>query len=184
LTDARFRPFFRTQHRGDGRWIVETGARFGTGAGRMRRVETACTAQGLGNSASCFNAVGAAQVAKSSLTGMRLFNRLGGIIPIWPFDPVPARGPMIVEIYTTIAARHAGIGGGRSKIRDAKTLDDALAAFDTRPHARLTGYDDHATDAILTTAWLRRAASREGLWRPAGMSDHVARTEGWTFGVE
>ena len=50
------------------------------------------------------NLVGAAQVGKSSLTGMRLLHALGRRLPIWPIDAVPAHGSLIVEIYTTIAA--------------------------------------------------------------------------------
>ncbi|MGB3722236.1 MAG: hypothetical protein WA979_05380 [Pacificimonas sp.] len=185
LSDDRFRPYFRVQNydRDAKKWTVETGARFGIGAGRMRVVERQCTAQGLGNSASCLNAVGAAQVAKSSLTGMRLLHQLGGAIPVWPFDPAPARGPLIIEIYTTIAARAAGIGAGRSKIRDGDSLDIALANLDTRAHKPLAAYTDHATDAILTTAWLREAVKKPENWQPEQLTTEIARTEGWTFGV-
>lgn len=155
---------------------------FGTGRGRLRVCETGQKAAGMSPS-SCFNLIGAAQVGKSSLTGMRVLNRLEGQIPVWPFDPVPAKGPLIVEIYTSIAAREAGIRKGLSKIRDAASLDTALAKLDSAPHHPLTRYDDHATDAILTTAWLRAAVQRESLWHPTGMSETVRTTEGWTFGV-
>ena len=130
-----------------------------------------------------FDAIGAAQVAKASFAGMRLLHRLGGQIPIWPFDPAPHSGALIVEIYTAIAARAAGIRKGRSKIRDAAALDAALAAIGCEPHVSLSRYDDHSTDAILTAAWLRANESRVDLWRPAAMTPHVAATEGWTFGV-
>jgi hypothetical protein len=132
---------------------------------------------------SCFNLVGAAQVGKSSLSGMRVLHRLAGRVPVWPFDPVPGTGPLIVEIYTSIAARAAGLRAGRSKLRDAASLDQALAALGTRPHAPLARYDDHATDAILTAAWLRRVQCDPALWRPEALTDRIAATEGWTFGV-
>jgi hypothetical protein len=132
---------------------------------------------------SCFNLVGAAQVGKSSLTGMRVLHRLAGRVPIWPFDPLPSHGPVIVEIYTTIAARAAGIRKGLSKMRDAASLDAALAKLGSEPHQPLARYDDHATDAILTAAWLRANADRPELWTPATMTAHIAQTEGWTFGV-
>ena len=132
---------------------------------------------------SCFNLIGAAQVGKSSLTGMRVLHRLKGIVPIWPFDSVPETGPVIVEIYTALAARQAGLRKGVSKIRDAVTLDTALACYDSAPHAPLTKYSDHATDAILTAAWLRHVAGREELWSPEALTEEIARTEGWTFGV-
>ena len=155
---------------------------FFEGAGRLRVTEEAQRRQGL-SPTSNLNLVGAAQVGKSSLTGMRVLHRLAGHVPVWPFDPVPSQGPLIVEIYTTIAARAAGIRKGLSKIRDAEALDVALAVIGSAPHAPLARYDDHATDAILTAAWLRANADRPELWRPAAMTSHIAQTEGWTFGV-
>lgn len=155
---------------------------FPGGAGRFRQTERGQRAMGL-SPYSCFNLIGAAQVGKSSLTGMRVLHSLAGRVPIWPFDPVPAEGPIIVEIYTTIAARAAGVRKGLSKIRDGKALDEVLGALASRPHAPLRGYDDHSTDAILSAAWLRRVASDENLWHPSALTPEIARTEGWTFGV-
>lgn len=160
------------------------GDRFGpAGRGRLRVCETAQRARKLSPS-SCFNLVGAAQVGKSSLTGMRVLHRLGGAIPVWPFDPLPARGPVLVEIYTTIAARAADPRGGRSKLRSGAALDAALTALGSPPHDPLDRYDDHATDALLTAAWLRATAHRPEPWSPAGLTPAIAATEGWTFGVE
>ena len=156
---------------------------FQPGAGRMRVVEQEERRIGLVNPVSNFNLVGAAQVGKSSLTGMRLFLRLDPHLPIWPFDPAPDEGSAVVEIYTSIAAVAAGLPRGRSKVRDGETLDRALAQLGSRPHAPLARYDDHATDAILTAAWLRNVADRESYWHPAAMTPEIARTEGWTFGV-
>lgn len=130
-----------------------------------------------------YDAIGAAQVAKASFAGMRLLHHLDGRIPVWPFDPPPQTGPAIVEIYTSIAARAAGIGGGRSKIRDASTLDHALAALGSSAHVPLARYDDHATDAILTAAWLRTNARNADFWHPRDMTAQIAATEGWTFGA-
>lgn len=152
------------------------------GRGRLRVSEHGQRAMGL-SPYSCFNLVGAAQVGKSSLTGMRVLHRLSGTVAIWPFDPLPERGAVVVEIYTTLAAREAGVRPGRSKLRDAVTLDAALAALGCAPHTPLASYDDHATDAILAAAWLRRAANRTELWQPPGLTPHIAQTEGWTFGV-
>lgn len=152
------------------------------GRGRLRICEHGQRAMGL-SPYSCFNLVGAAQVGKSSLTGMRVLHRLTGKVAVWPFDPMPQHGAVIVEIYTALAAREAGVRRGISKLRDAKALDETLTALGSAPHAPLPRYDDHATDAILTAAWLRRAAHRPELWRPSDMTDAIAQTEGWTFGV-
>jgi hypothetical protein len=156
---------------------------FPPGAGRFRVVEDASREQGLCNPYSNFNLIGAAQVGKSSLTGMRLFHRIDGKLPIWPYDPVPARGPVVVEIYTSIAATAAGLPRGRTKIRDPETLDRALAALGSTAHVPLARYDDHATDAILAAAWLRAVAHDPACWSPAGLTSELALTEGWTFGV-
>ncbi|RVT91096.1 hypothetical protein [Sphingomonas crocodyli] len=155
---------------------------FGGGMGRMRLTERACREGGHGNAVSCFNLVGAAQVGKSSLTGMRMLHKLAGRVPVWPFDPVPDKGPLIVELYTSIAARAAGLGKGRSKMRDAAALALALAGWGIDAPV-LARYDDHATDAIVGAAWLARAAEVPGLWHPSGLTDEVAALEGWTFGV-
>lgn len=167
----------------------DTGDRFGeAGTGRLRVVERHQRLTGQANSASCFNLVGAAQVGKSSLTGMRVLHRLSGTIPIWPFDPVPDKGPVIVEIYTSIAARAAGRGLSRSKVRDADALHEALAALGSRPPAPLIAHDDHSTDALITAAWLRNAARDKALWRdfwnPQALDEAIRVTEGWTFGVK
>ncbi len=90
---------------------------------------------------------------------------------------------MIVEIYTTIAARAAGVRKGLSKLRDAASLDAALATLGSAAHAPIARYDDHATDALLSAAWLRAVAGDAALWVPEGLTPTVARTEGWTFGV-
>jgi hypothetical protein len=153
------------------------------GLGRLRATEQACRDQGLGPAVSTFNLVGPAQVGKSSLAAMRLVARLRGRLAVWPFDPLPDRGPVLVELYTTIAARAAGIGPARSKLRDGAALDAAIAAFGVAPHDPLARYDDHSTDALLGAAWLRHAVEDGALWTPAGLTDALARTEGWTFGV-
>ena len=158
-----------------------TGDRFGIGRGRLRIVEERQRAHGL-SPYSCFNLIGAAQVGKSSLTGMRVLNRLADHIPVWPFDPLPQNGPIIVEIYTSLAARQAGLRAGLSKMRDGLSLDAALDALGSQRHTPLARYTDHATDAILTAAWLRKVAHDPAYWNPEGLDD-VAQTEGWTFGV-
>jgi len=156
---------------------------FEDGPGRMRLTEEAQRRQGL-NPYSNLNLVGAAQVGKSSLTGMRVLNRLRGAIPIWPFDADPGTGSLLVEIYTSLAALAAGRARGRTKMRTVEALNDALASpgIASKPHAGAGAIDDHKSDAILTAAWLRRVAHDPALWSPDGLDD-VRQTEGWTFGV-
>lgn len=156
---------------------------FGGGRGRFRATELAQQAMGC-KPYSNFNLVGAAQVGKSSLSGMRLLHRLQDRMPVWPIDPLPETGSVLVEIYTTIAAMAAGRSAGRSKIRSFAELNQALAALDSRAIPGEGAIDDHASDALITAAWLRRHAHRAELWAPEGLTFEIARTEGWTFGAE
>lgn len=158
--------------------------------GRFRVTEQAQAAMGC-KPYSNFNLVGAAQVGKSSLTGMRVLHRLAGRLPVWPFDfaqgervdPLPERGSAVVEIYTAIAAMAGGRTAGQSKMRSFAELNAALAVLGSEPVAGTGPLDDHSADALLTAAWLRTVAGRRALWHPQGLTPELARTEGWTFGA-
>ncbi|MCW1381522.1 hypothetical protein OLX02_01675 [Novosphingobium sp. KCTC 2891] len=173
-------PHFRRHGGREGAYFSADGK--GGGRGRLRVTERAQEAQGC-KPYSNFNLVGAAQVGKSSLSGMRVLHRLAGRLPVWPIDPLPPRGSVVCEIYTTIAAMAAGRTAARSKIRDGGELDLALARLGSTPAGQPGAIDDHRSDAILTAAWLRTAAHEACLWNPAGLTDAIARTEGWTFGA-
>ena len=158
--------------------------------GRFRVTERAQAAMGC-KPYSNFNLVGAAQVGKSSLTGMRVLHRLGGRLPVWPFDhaqgerieALPDEGSVVVEIYTTIAAMAAGRTAGRSKMKTYAELNAALAALGSPAVAGAGAIDDHSADALVTAAWLRAVGGKPELWRPPELTPAVARTEGWTFGA-
>ncbi|MEW9856811.1 hypothetical protein [Novosphingobium sp. M1R2S20] len=152
--------------------------------GRFRITENAQERAGC-KPYSNFNLVGAAQVGKSSLTGMRMLHRLEGRLFVWPVDGLypPASGSVIVEIYTAIAALAASRSVGRSKIRDGASLDVALHKLGSPPSGLSGIVDDHSADALLSAAWLRMHANDEALWRPGELTHDVARTEGWTFGA-
>ncbi|MBA4051190.1 MAG: hypothetical protein C0472_04770 [Erythrobacter sp.] len=153
-----------------------------TREGRFRVAEAAQRVQGV-RPVSNFNLVGAAQVGKSSLTGMRMLHRLGGRVPVWPVDPLPAEGSVVTEIYTSMAARHSGVTGTATKLRSYEGLNDALDALGSRPVRGTGALDDHSADALLTAAWLRRVHTKRALWHPPALTPEVARTEGWTFGA-
>ena len=153
------------------------------GRGRFRQTELAQQAMGC-KPYSNFNLVGAAQVGKSSLSGMRMLHRLKGRLPVWPIDPLPERGSVVTEIYTTIAAMAAGRSAAKSKMRTFEELNAALAALGSDPIAGAGAIDDHKSDALITAAWLRIAAHDGELWQPSGLTPEIARTEGWTFGAK
>ncbi len=173
------RPYFR-----DG---SDTGAHFGCdganhGRGRFRVTETAQASMGC-KPYSNFNLVGAAQVGKSSLTGMRMLHSLRGHLPVWPIDRLPDTGSVIVEIYTSLAALEAGRSASKAKMRDYAALNEALGQLGSPPVDGMGQIDDHATDALLTAAWLRKVADDTERWSPQGLTPQIARTEGWTFGA-
>jgi hypothetical protein len=149
---------------------------------RFRQCDARLNAQGGRKTASAYDAIGAAQVAKASFAGMRLLHRLDGKVAIWPMDALPARGSAVVEIYTRIYLRRAGLAG--TKLRSAAALDEALKALGSRP-ARL-GFEpnDHQTDALVTAAGMRALIAGEAApFQPEGLTPELAGTEGWTFGI-
>ncbi len=154
-----------------------------------RACEHAFNATGGGKASTLYDAIGAAQVAKASFAGMRLLHHLDGRVPVWPFDfaqdrPMdgsPARGSMVVEIYTRAFIRLAGLSG--RKVRSAEALDNALVALDSRPASLGHDPSDHETDVLIAAAGLRTIAGDPRYWSPSGLTPELARTEGWTFGV-
>jgi hypothetical protein len=148
---------------------------------RLRVAEAVHRERRMGNPCSPYVLVGASQVGKATLAGMRLLSRLNRV-PIWPFDPVPESGPLLVEIYCQTFALD---GGFRGKIRSRADLNAALSRIGSRPVGRgvPAAFDDHAGDALISAAGLRRAAAEPAYWAPAPMTPDVARTEGWTFGI-
>ena len=168
---------------GDGRAHFYFGAADGDKARFMvaRACEDRLRATGGSKASTVFDAIGAAQVAKASFAGMRLLHRVRSAgLPVWPFDPVPDGGPLVVEIYTSLAARMAGRATRKLKLRSAADLNQALDVVGSRPFRAPA--DEHQADAILTAAWLRRAATDPALWRAPRRDPRSAR-EGWTFGV-
>lgn len=146
-----------------------------------RACETIFNAKGGGKASTVYDAIGAAQVAKASFAGMRLLHRVAGQVPIWPFDLLPVRLSLVVEIYTRAFIRHAGLSG--RKVRDVEQLNDALAALGSAPVHLERPPSDHETDVLIAAAGLRAIASDPRYWRPRGLTSALARTEGWTFGV-
>lgn len=147
----------------------------------LRECEAAFNASGGGKPSTVFDAIGAAQVAKASFAGMRLLHHLAGRVPVWPFDPPPAGGSLLVEIYCRAFIR---LSGGRGlKLRSLADLNTALAGFNSLPFTADRWLADHETDVLVTAAGLRRIADDADYWHPAGLDERLARTEGWTFGV-
>jgi hypothetical protein len=149
---------------------------------RFRQCDARLNAQGGRKTASAYDAIGAAQVAKASFSGMRFLRRLDDKVAIWPMDPLPEHGSAVVEIYTRIYLRRAGMTG--KKLRTRVALNLALEGLGSKP-VRLRGEpNDHQTDALVTAAGMRQFAMTEPrAFDPEGLTPHIAEAEGWTFGV-
>ena len=148
----------------------------------FRQCDARLNAQGGRKTASAFDAIGAAQVAKASFSGMRLLHHLDGRIAIFPMDPLPKHGSAVVEIYTRIYLRRAGMTG--AKLRTRAALNVALEGLGSKAVRLGFEPDDHQTDALVTAAGMRTVATTESkAFEPEGLTPEIARTEGWTFGV-
>ena len=149
---------------------------------RFRQCDARLNAQGGRKTASAYDAIGAAQVAKASFSGMRLLHHLDGEVAVWPMEPLPERGSAVVEIYTRIYLRRAGLTG--VKLRSRKDLNLALTGLGSPPARLRFEPNDHQTDAMVTAAGMRALAQSEPrAFTPTGLSAEIARSEGWTFGV-
>ena len=148
---------------------------------RFRQCDQALNAQGGRKTASAFDAIGAAQVAKASFSGMRLLHRIDGQVAVWPMDPLPPSGSAVVEIYTRIYLRRAGLSG--RKLRSRTELNLALAGLGSGPARLRFEPNDHQTDALVTAAGMRALAADPRAFAPPGLTPEIARSEGWTFGV-
>ena len=149
---------------------------------RFRQCDVRLNAQGGRKTASAFDAIGAAQVAKASFSGMRLLRQLDGKVAIWPMDALPELGSAVVEIYTRIYIRRAGLSG--TKIRSRAELNRALKGLGSPPARLRFEPNDHQTDALVTAAGMRALAREEPrAFAPNGLTSHIAQAEGWTFGV-
>jgi hypothetical protein len=148
----------------------------------FRRCDARLNALGGRKTASAYDAIGAAQVAKASFSGMRLLHRLDGRVAVWPMDSLPERGSTVVEIYTRIYLRRAGLSG--AKLRSRAELDRALVGLGSRPARLRFEPNDHQTDALVTAAGMRALATSEPrAFAPEGLTPELARSEGWTFGI-
>ena len=148
---------------------------------RFRQCDRLLNAQGGRKTASAYDAIGAAQVAKASYAGMRLLHRIDGKIAIWPMDPLPEHGSAVVEIYTRIYLRLAGLPG--MKLRTRSDVNLALKGLGSPPARLRFEPNDHQTDALVTAAGMRAIAADPAFWSPEGLTPELARTEGWTFGI-
>jgi hypothetical protein len=151
-----------------------------------RAGEHACRTAGLGSPESPLKLVGARQVGKGGLAGMRvlaaLSKQLGELFAVWPFDPIERARIVCVELYPRLFMRMAG--HGNAKVRSGDALNRCLAALHSdSPLVTDETLVDHDTDALVAAAGLRLIAGEPAVWSPAGLDSLAIRAEGWIFGV-
>jgi hypothetical protein len=157
----------------------------------QRMTETQCAKDGLGRPESPFKLIGAKQVGKGGLAGMRLAHSLkqnqGDKIAIWPFDSIALCDKaeiIITEIYPRQFIKRAGFGD--KKIRDCNGVNIALKNLDSLS-IKNREISDHQTDALISAAGLRHlcgndVAIPESLATPPAPHP-ILQKEGWIFGV-
>src|SRR3546814_11518145 len=90
-------------------------------------------------------------------------------------DRLPASGSLVVEIYTRVFIRLAGLCG--RKVRSLDTLHQALAALGSRPAQLAREPNDHKTDVLLAAAGLRRIARDPRYLTPSGLNPPISSDE-------
>jgi hypothetical protein len=172
--------FLETAHRRHFYFGIADGVK--AGFMHFRQCDGRLNAQGGRKIASAYDAIGAAQVAKASFSGMRLMHHLNGKVAIWPMNPLPDQASVVVEIYTRIYLRRAGMTG--VKLRSRTDLNRALKGLGSPPARLRFEPNDHQTDALVTAAGMRQLLMTEPrAFDPEGLTPQIAQTEGWTFGV-
>ncbi|WP_118857725.1 hypothetical protein [Sphingomonas mesophila] len=147
----------------------------------FRQCDQQLNRMGGRKTASAYDAIGAAQVAKASFAGMRLLHRIADRVTVWPMAPLAPGRSAVVEIYTRIYLRNAGLRG--TKLSTRAELNAALAGLGSPPWRGRGALDDHKTDALVTAAGMRAHLEHPRAFDPDGLTDEIAAGEGWTFGI-
>ncbi len=156
-----------------------------------RETEHACHKTGYGTPESPFKLIGAKQVGKGGLAGMRMLMHLkailGNDLAIWPFENDTDGATLVItEIYPRFFIRKAGYG--TKKITDNKDVYSILSHFGADIDNLGAEVSDHEADAVIAAAGLydvcgSRPYVPENFSNPENMSPEAALQEGWIFGV-
>ena len=91
-------------------------------------------------------------------------------------DPLPESGSAVVEIYTRIYLRRAGMPG--SKLRSRAALNLALEGLGSPPARLRFEPNDHQTDALVAAAGMRALAKDEPrAFDPEGLTPQIAQAK-------
>jgi hypothetical protein len=149
-----------------------------------RKTEDACRADGLGSPESPYKLIGAKQVGKGALAGMRMLRALRQRccnVAVWPFEPTDGHS-VLVEIYPRLFLMRTG--WGVRKVRTWADLNGCLTLLGSdKVDASAAAPTDHDTDALVSAAGLRQLSQDPRVWSPAGLDERARSQEGWIFGV-
>jgi hypothetical protein len=149
-----------------------------------RKTEDTCRADSLGSPESPYKLIGAKQVGKGALAGMRLLRALRlrrDDVAVWPFERTEGRSTL-VEIYPRLFLMRTG--WGLRKVRTWADLNGCLTLLDSDGvDASAPVPTDHDTDALVSSAGLRWLCQNPGVWSPDGLNERARSQEGWIFGV-
>ena len=87
-------------------------------------------------------------------------------------DPLDPGQSAVVEIYTRIYLRNAGLSG--TKLRSRSDLNIALKALGSPPARLRFEPDDHQTDALVTAAGMRAHLQHPHAFTPPGLTPALA----------
>lgn len=155
----------------------------------LRRItEHKAVDQGFGNPESPFKLIGAKQVGKGGLAGMRVMHKLklvyGDKVAIWPFEQhlVDSATVIISENFPRYFIRRAGFGN--QKIRNMSELNAVLAFYDSGGFSEMLTLNDHLSDAIIASAGMRWLFAHENPLLICSLPPQAIQCEGWIFGVK
>jgi hypothetical protein len=152
----------------------------------QRQTEKAAAMQSLGIPESPFKLIGAKQVGKGGLAGMRMLYQLkkdyGNKIAVWPFEQDIMNEAVVVisEIYPRLFIKHAGFGN--KKIRNIRDLNATLAHFGATAYPEEFALNDHLSDAIIACAGLKWFCEHR-VPLDIKLPRDATNIEGWIFGV-
>ncbi|MDM7947429.1 MAG: hypothetical protein QUV20_13965 [Oceanibaculum nanhaiense] len=150
-----------------------------------RRTETACGEATSTYPETVFKLIGAKQVGKAALAGIRTLRAIRLAAPaqvaVWPFEDAD-KPTVLAEIYPTLFRRQAL--GSTAKIKDRATLDNALPVLGSGASQAVPEYfSDHEGDALISAAGLRGLGRAGKLFTVPDAAEAQARREGWIVGV-
>jgi hypothetical protein len=156
----------------------------GVKAGFMhfRQCDARLNAQGGRKTASAYDAIGAAQVAKASFSGMRLLHRLGGQVPIWP-STRSAKARAQSWRYTRGSTSDAQVFQERSSGPEPSSTKRCERLQALPPGCASSPTTTRRTRSSPRPECARSPCKSRAPSRRTGLTPELSRTEGWTFGV-